>query len=436
MNLGVDNVSAFADAKGMYDEGQSRREELMSLLTGVGASTDGDAVVALRAAAAVARVECPQAVVVLAFLTHSYPVESVADVAAALAEVFPDAHTAGGQVNGITFDGERYDAVFANKRAVVVIAFGGDGIRGSVEISKAGTSDPREAGRALARGAIKTLGVTPVGGIFLGVGLSHVPPVDQQLLDGIRDVAPRLRLTGSGLCGGMKIDGSYDPGVAFLGRDVVDSGVLLVLLGGGLRLGFSAANGMKAAGPGAFITRVEGAEIVEMNGKPAKDVVLDLLAGESSELRAMFEKNPQVMGVERGVTLGAADPEGDFYWCHFPAAFTPRGGVFDGFGPRVGMGLAVTRIDAESCMEAVSTAAAMLEQDAGTADFELTIAFSCSLRGFTLGAEVAREDSELKKYVKSRRHVGIVANGEIGSYRHGRPLFTGWVLALFGASSD
>jgi len=408
----------------------------MPLVTGVGAATDDDAVTAVRKAAAAAREQCPNAVIVLAFLTHSYPVESLQGAAAAVADAFPGAQTAGGQVNGITFDGERYDAVFANRRAVAVVAFGGEGVRGSISLGASVTEKPRDAGRALARDAIAQLGVEPVGGIFLGIGLSHIPPVDQHLLDGIRDAAPRLRLTGSGLCGGMKIDGSYDPGAAFLGREVVGTGVLLALLGGSVRLGFSATNGMKAAGPGAFITKVEGPEIVEMNGKPAKDVVLDLLAGESSELRAMFERNPQVMGVERGVTLGAADPEGDFYWCHFPAAFTPRGGVFDGFGPRVGMGLAVTRIDPASCMDAVSKAAEMLEEDAGTKEFELTIAFSCSLRGFTLGTEVAREDSELKKYVKAHRHVGIVANGEIGSYRHGRPLFTGWVFALFGAANE
>jgi len=407
----------------------------MPLVTGVGAATDEDAVIAVRAAATAARQQCPDAVVVLAFVTHSYPVDQMAGVAAAVAELFPNAQTAGGQVNGITFENQRYDAVFANRKAVAVVAFGGAGIHGAISLAASVTEHPRETGRALAKEALSRLGTEAVGGIFLGVGLSHMPPVDQQLLDGIRDAAPRLRLTGSGLCGGMKIDGSYDPGVAFLGREVVTKGILLLVLGGNIRLGFSATNGMKATGPGAFVTRVEGPEIVELNGKPAKEVVLELLAGESPELRAMFEKNPQVMCVERGVTLGAADPEGDFYWSHPPAFFTPRGGVFDAFGPRVGMGLAVTRIDPASCMDAVSKAAEMLEEDAGTGDFEFTLAFSCSLRGFTLGAEVDREDAELAKYVKARRHLGIVANGEIGSYRHGRAMFTGWVLALFGAAS-
>jgi hypothetical protein len=408
----------------------------MSLVTGVGVSTELDLVAAMNAAARSAQAQCPEPAIVLAFVTHNHDVARLPEAAAVLADVFPKAQTAGGQVNGISYADERYDAVFANRHAVAVVAFGGEGVRGVITMRVAGGDSPRALGSALAKDAIARLGVEPVGGIFLGIGLSTVPPVDQHLVDGIRDAAPRLRLTGSGLCGGMQVDGSYDPGSAFLGREVANKGVLLALLGGSLKLGFSAANGMQAVGPGAFITKVEGPEILELNGKPAKDVTLDLLANESAELRALFEKNPQVMGIERGITFAAPDPEGDFYWCHSPAMFTPRGGVFDAFGPRVGMGLAVTRIDPDSCMNAVSEAARMLEQDAGASDFELTLAFSCSLRGFTLGAQVAREDGELRKHVASRRHLGIIANGEVGCYRHGRPMFTGWVFALIGAAAE
>lgn len=408
----------------------------MSLVTGVGVSAERDLNAAIAAAAAEARSQCPDAVLVLGFVTHNHGAAGLGEAAGILASAFPGAQTAGGQVNGITYDHERYDAVFANRFAVAVVAFGGAGVRGAIALQASAGTSPRSSGSALARDAIERLGTTPVGGIFLGIGLSQVPPVDQQIVDGIRDVAPRLRITGSGLCGGMQLDGSYDPGVAFLGREVVERGVLLAVLGGEVRLGFSAANGMRPVGPGAFVTKVDGAEIVELNGRPAKDVTLDLLAPDSPDLRALFEKNPQVMAIERGITFAAPDLEGDFYWCHSPAMFTPRGGVFDAFGPRVGMGLAVTRIDPESCMSAVAEAAGMLQQDAGTEEFELTLAFSCSLRGFTLGADIAREDGELRKHVKSRRHIGIVANGEVGCYRHGRPMFTGWVFALLGAATE
>jgi hypothetical protein len=150
----------------------------------------------------------------------------------------------------------------------------------------------------------------------------------------------------------------------------------------------------------------------------------------------MFEKSPTVMSIEKGIAFAAPDPEGDFYWCHSLAMFTPRGGAIDVFGPRKGMGLAVTRIDPDSCMGAVSQAAKMLEEDAAATSFEFTLAFTCALRGFTLGAEVAHEDAELRKNLRSAHHLGIIANGEIGSYRHGRSVFTGWVYALMGAAAE
>ena len=407
----------------------------MSLVTGVGLCADTDLLTALEEAASKARSECPEPAVVLAFITFNYPAGELAAAANKLSDAFPDAVCAGGQVNGLTFEDERYDAVFANRHAVAVVCFGGDGIRGAAALRPDVSHDnARSLGGTLAQDALAKLGVPAVGGILFGLGLASVPALDQQLVNGVRDVAPRLRLSGTGFCGGMTTEGMNLPGRAFLGRDLVEQGAMLLVLGGSsLRLGFSVANGMKATGRGAFVTKAEGPEIVEMDGRPAKEVVLELLAGDSAEDRAMFEKNPTVTSIEKGVALAAPDIEGEFHWCHAVAMFTPRGGAIDAFGPRKGMGLAVVRIDPESCMDAVGEAAKMLEEDAGGDSFEFTLAFSCALRGFTLGANIAREDAEFRRHVNTRRHLGVIANGEIGCYRHGRPAFTGWVFALMGA---
>lgn len=409
----------------------------MSLLTGVGVSTERDLKTAIAEAANKAREHCAEPSAVLAFVTFNHPAEELEGAAGVLADAFPSAATGGGQVNGITFDAERYDALHANRHAVAVVCFGGKGVDVALSLRAVGSSpDGRDLGRKLAEDALGKLRGPAVGGLLFGQGGALLPPVDQQLVNGVRDVAPRLRLTGSGFSGGATTEGMAIPGRAFLGRTVSDQSALMVVFGGDLRLGFSAANGMKPVGTGAFVTRVEGLEVIEMDNRPAKDVVLELLAGDDAQARALFEKNPMVMSVERGITLAAPDIEGDFYWCHGPLSFTPRGGFIDAFFPRKGMGLAVTRIDPESCMAAVSEAGSMLTEDAGGSSFEFTIAFSCSLRGLTLGADVAREDLEFRTHVQTRRHLGIVANCEIGSYRHGRPAFTGWVYALMGALAE
>ncbi len=407
----------------------------MKTVSGIGVSTQGDLVEASCEALDIALQECPQPVVVLLFVTHNYPVDQLQAASRAVgARVPAGVQVVGGTVNGLTFGNERYDALFANKRAVAAILFGGAGLRVGVGFVPSPLNGPLEAGRSLAKQAQEALGSRGSGGILLSTGLaSGLVAVDQPMLDGIRSVNPRLRLAGTGLSGGMLVTGMVEPGHAFIGDRVEKLGCILLTFGADVEMGFATANGMQPVGPGGFITDAEGLLIKEIDRRPARDAVLDLLVGDAdAETRALFTKNPMVMSIERGITLAAPDPEGDFYWCHMPVVFTPEGYAIDYFGARKGTALSVVKIDRPSCMRAIEEAASMLKEDAGCEELEAVIAFSCSLRGFTLGTEVAHEDNELRRHLKSRRQLGIVANGEIGSYRHGRPFYTGWVYALFG----
>jgi small ligand-binding sensory domain FIST len=411
----------------------------MGVKTGIGISTKDDLVEASREAALGAKAACPEPVVVLLFVTHNYPVAELRSASQALSALFPAGiPVAGGTVNGLTYGEARYDALFANKRAVAVVALGGAGLGVGVGLVPSPLDGPVAAGRSLAQQVQEKLGGRASGGILLGTGMaSGFTPADQGLLDGIRAVNPRLRLTGTGLSGGMHETGMVEPGHAFLGDRVEKLGCLLIAFNGSVNLGFATANGMQPVGPGGFVTDAEGLIIKSIDGRPARDAIVDLLVGGTdANTRALFAKNPMVMSIERGVTLATADPEGDFYWCHMPAMFTPEGGALDYFGARKGTALSVVKIDPQSCMQAIGQAAVMLKEDAASDEFEAVIAFSCSLRGFTLGADVAHEDNELRRHVKARHQLGIVANGEIGCYRHGRPFYTGWVYALFGLADE
>jgi small ligand-binding sensory domain FIST len=381
-----------------------------------------------------ARKECERPAVALVFVTHSYPFDDLAKAAAAVASELPaGTQVVGGTVNGLTYDENRYDAVFANKRAVAVVLFGGSDVKIGVGFVPNPMEGAVEAGKNLARQAQEQLGERAAGGILLGTGLAAgFNPCDQGLLDGIRAINPRLRLCGSGLSGGMRVTGLIEPGYAFTKDRVEKLGCVLVCFAGKIDLGFATANGMQAVGPGGFITSADGVMIKEIDGRKASEAVLDMLAPNDAESRALFEKNPMVMSIERGMTLATADPEGDFYWCHMPVIFTPEGAALDYFGARKGMALSVVKIDPASCMHAIGEAVSMLKEDAAQEEFDTVIAFSCALRGFTLGAEVASEDAELRRHLKAKHMLGIVANGEIGCYRHGRPFYTGWVYAVFG----
>lgn len=407
----------------------------MRIETGTGLSTQDNVVAAAEQAARLASETCKNPAVALVFITHNYPTSQLRQAAQAVAGALPKGvKVVGGTVNGLTFEGARHDALFANKRAVAVVLFGGDELKAGVGFSASPMGNPIETGKNLAKQVHEQLGVRATGGILLGTGLAAgATPCDQGLLDGIRAVNPRLRLSGTGLSGGMKVTGLIEPGFAFTPDRVEELGCVLVCFAGNVEMGFATANGMQAVGTGGFVTDAEGVMIKEIDGRRAADAILDLLAPKDDMAsRALFEKNPMIMSIERGITLAAADPEGDFYWCHMPVIFTPEGYALDYFSARKGMALSVVKIDPTACMQAIGQAANMLKEDAGSEEFETVIAFSCSLRGFTLGTEVAGEDAELRQHVHVKHQLGIVANGEIGCYRHGRPFYTGWVYALFG----
>ena len=407
----------------------------MRIETGTGLSTLDNLVEASIEAVRKAKLECENPAAAVVFVTHSYPFDDLSKAASAVAAELPaGVQVVGGTVNGLTYDEVRYDAVFANKRAVAVVLFGGSEVRvgvGFVPSPMGGGAV--EAGRSLAKQAQDKLGERAAGGILLGTGLAAgFTPCDQGLLDGIRAVNPRMRMCGTGLSGGMRVTGLIEPGYAFTADRVEKLGCVLICFAGNIDLGFATANGMQAVGPGGFVTAAEGVMIKEIDGRRASDAVLDMLAPNDAESRALFEKNPMVMSIERGITLATADPEGDFYWCHMPVIFTPEGDALDYFGAKKGMALSVVKIDPASCMHAIGEAVSMLKEDAAQEEFDTVIAFSCALRGFTLGAEVASEDAELRRHLKAKHMLGIVANGEIGCYRHGRPFYTGWVYAVFG----
>lgn len=409
----------------------------MAIEVGIGLSTNHELTAAVGEAIDAALGTCAQPKIAMMFVTHSYPLDQLSDALEAARRGLPaGVRLAGGTVNGITYGDERHDAMFANRRAIAVVAFGGDVVAGAAIVGDP-SDDAIGAGKRLAEAARRGSGGRSDGGaLILTPGMSAFKSLDQLLLDGIRSLDPRLRLTGTGLTAGLTADGRILPGCAFLDGRIEVGGAVLVTFAGPLRMGFSSANGMAAVGRGGFVTAAEGPVIQTIDNRPARDAILDLLCGDDRESREQFKSNAFIAAVERGVTLGALDPEGGHYWCHMPVGFLPDGSALDPFVARKGTPLSVVRIDPATCMNAVQEAGSMLVEDAGTDAFELTLAFSCALRGYTLGADVAHEDVGLRTMVSSKQHLGIVANGEVGCYRHGRSLATGWVYALFGLAGQ
>jgi hypothetical protein len=408
----------------------------MAIKSGVGLSTNSDLLVAIDEAAREARATCASPQLVLFWCTFNYPLEHLPTVSKKLSTLFPNAKIAGGTVNGLTFEDKRYDAIYANSTAAAVVTFGGDSLSIGVALEPDPQSDGVGIGQRLGRAICEQVGDVPDGALIFTPGFSNLMThCDQDILDGIRSIAPRLRITGTGLSGGLRPDGTSEPGFAVLGDRIEKLGTLLVAFKGNLRCGFSVANGLEPLGPGAFVTAANGKWIQTLNGRPAKDVALELLSQGDEEAKEHLTKSLVVSSIERGIALALPDIEGDFFWSRGLAFFTPEGAIFDAFGAKKGMAFSLVKLNSTNCMAAVKQSADMLSDDAGVNEFDFVLAISCALRGFTLGPEIAHEDTELRNHVKAKKQLGIIANGEVGSYRHGRPVATSWVYALFGLAS-
>jgi hypothetical protein len=241
-------------------------------------------------------------------------------------------------------------------------------------------------------------------------------------------------LSGSGFSGGMTADGRMLEGHAFLGDRVEMLGTLLVAFADA-RFGCGVANGMKHAGTVGTITEAYGPMLKSIDGKPARDAILDALAGSSENTRELFQRSPMMASVECNVGFATSDPSGNYYWADVPAALMPDGGALGFFARNNGTKLERVTISRESCLSSIGEATQALVQDAGTKNFDLVLAFTCAVRGFTLGEDAPKEDSQLRSSVQAKKQLGIIANGEIGCRDQGQPHSGIWLYSLSGLAA-
>jgi FIST-like protein len=394
----------------------------------------------------------PRPAVALLLATHSYPLDQLAGAASALRELFgPGVRVAAVTVNGLLYRDVRYDAMLGQQKAAAVVALGRADVPGE-RVSAALVSDPRPnpraAGRALAERARAELGADLESALLFSPGLPREEaPVEADLLDGVCDLEPAIGVSGTGLSGGVDLQGFCDPGFALLDDRVERDGALLLAFeargaGQGRRTALSIANGMRAidAPPVGVVTQAEGGRLIAIDGRPAFERVSDAVRRHSRGREVApgdLEKNLSLSLVERCISLAVEDPAGGLYWPRVPMRPLPDGSILVAFEARPGEVLRLVQTDEDLCLAAAGEAASRLREGLGpdgSAPFELALAFSCSIRGFVLGARSVDEGRQLVTQAPcdGSNALGVVANGEFGTYRSGRPRATGWAYSLFG----
>ncbi|HEU4533231.1 MAG TPA: FIST N-terminal domain-containing protein, partial [Polyangiaceae bacterium] len=341
---------------------------------------------------------------VLLLATHSYPPDQLAGAASALHALFgPGVQVAAVTVNGLLYRKVRYDAMLAQQRAAAVVGFGWADVPGErvgAALAPDPQPDPRRVGRELAERARAALGAGLESALLFSPGRpSDGSPVDPGLVDGLRDAEPAIEVAGTGLSGGVDLRGLCEPGFALLGDRVERGGALLLAFegragAGPRRTALAVANGLRAvdAPPLGEITRSEGARIFTIDGAPAFERVLDAVRRHERGHEAApgdLEKNLGLAMVERRLSLAVEDPSGGFYWPRIPVRSMPDGSFLEGFEAEPGEVLRLVEADEASCLGATREAATRLREGSPAdtaAPFELVLAFSCSIRGFVLGA--------------------------------------------------
>src|SRR5690606_8612358 len=101
--------------------------------------------------------------------------------------------------------------------------------------------------------------------------------IDEALGAASRASTAHAGLAGCGLCGGSDLHGNALPGHAFAGDEEHELGVLLVAFGESTNLRFAIANGVRKVKSVGRVTGAAGPTITTIDGRPAKEVLLDAL---------------------------------------------------------------------------------------------------------------------------------------------------------------
>ncbi|HEY6556689.1 MAG TPA: FIST C-terminal domain-containing protein [Polyangiaceae bacterium] len=399
----------------------------------VGISDDSDLGKATEKAVGDALAECPDAHTVLLLVTHSYGREAFESAARSLQQSALGArHYAAGMVNGLAHGKSRYDAMF-NKRAAAVLAFGRQNPP-AVAIVADARSQPKAAGAKLVEQTRAELGKLPSSGLLFTPGLGvGAPLIDQEILDGLCEAAPDLRVAGTGLTRGMKVDGLAEPSLAFLNGRFEEHGVLLIAFDERVRARYAFATGARESGASFRLTATGGSIWKGADGRSARDVALDILSQSDPVKRAHFAANPAIAAAEHSVCLATRDEEG-YFWCAPPIGFTPDGGVVAFYPLKTGTELHRVRLDSDCAIDAVKSAVGQLRRQSQQSH-DLVVSFTCTMRGFTLGDRAPEETPTLLRELSPRVHLTVIANGEIGCREGTPPRATLWAYSLCSLNS-
>ncbi len=382
----------------------------------IGTSTNPRAKDAVATAVRSALVACRSPAVAVVFTTFEYDHAEVLEAAS-------------GEIGRVPWAGVVTPAILAGRRViprgVAVGVVDCDKMHAYVGASGPECTDPREAGRRVARAALVDAPLLPVDRSRAMLLFS-----DTERWDAAEVVHGALSVAGAGVAwggGGTGNGPSGERAVRYAHGHSLREPVVALTLDCHARVGVGIQHGWQPTGPPAMVTRVDGCRLVRLEHRPAFEIY-----------RTAAEERGECLDTARFVhfamthPLGIPQADGE-YLIRDPLSVDDDGAlrflasVPDSALVRVMEGSPATLVGA------ARIAASMAREDAG-GDIGGALVFDCISRSLMLGSRLGEELSACQDALGEEvPMLGCLTFGEVGAFGARMPQFhnkTMVVLAL------
>jgi hypothetical protein len=367
----------------------------MRIKAGTGFSTVSDTVVAAReaAGAAIAALNGESPALVIVFTSPKYDLPILIST---IRSITGDALLIGSTSSGEIVQGQHLD-IGAGVGVLAIIA-------GDYQFAAASVShmkgDLNQAGQIVAREAKKMAGSSPYAAVLLLADcmLGNL----QELVQGVyRITGPKVSIVGGAAGDDQKFKCSY----VFHNDQILDEGVVALWIASNHPLHVVTRHGWKPIGIPLLVTRAQGTQIIELDGRPAGQVYEEKLGLKPGELPP-----DKFWDVSISHPLGLLQSDGTTV-IRVARSKTEQGALnIQGCVPPVGSAVQVMSGNKDTLLEIIEE---VTDSSLGaTPDAGVLLAFSCAARAMILRERKSEEASRLQLAAGDIPTFGVYCCGE------------------------
>jgi len=306
--------------------------------------------------------------------------------------------------------------------AVAVLAVRSDRITADAHLEPAGDDQGRAGADALGRRA------GPGAALMIAFPDPFAIRLDA-MLEALETTTPGLRAVGAAAAGGKPPSGTFQ----FCGRNVATASLAALRLGGDLRHAIGITQGCQPLGPPCRVTKAHDNVVLELDGRPALDVLRGRLPAGLGDSLARLGGH-LFIGLPPDRSQSALEP-GEYLVRPLFAVDPARGALLLGDEVRDGQPLAIVLRDAAAARDDLKAMLGRLAGGDDAAAWDFGLYFNCAGRGAALYGLPGVDSAYIARQFPRLPIAGVFGNAEIAPLRGRNCLFTyTGILALCGES--